>query len=85
MAARSTVFLWLVDQLVVVVSLHEGPVRALLRVEAVCYLPFVGRWRLASRAPQAPNSRTRDDGSSGILEQPPETSEPQTLDVEGHF
>ena len=67
MAARNTVCLWLVDHLGVVVSLHEGPVRALLRVEAVCYLPFVGRWRSASRAPQAPNSRTRDDGSSGSL------------------
>ena len=41
MTARSTVCLWLVDQLGVVASLHEGPVRALLRVGAVCYLPFV--------------------------------------------
>ena len=41
MTDRSTVSLWLVDQLGVVDSLHEGPVRALLRVEVVCYLPFV--------------------------------------------
>ena len=41
MTARSTVCFWLVDQRGVVASLHEGPVRALLRVEVVCYLPFV--------------------------------------------